>query len=121
MLEETVLGSEAVERLMVSKLTDFWKQLMVTHVVGLTHGTDLTAKSVGVVLALDGLSVGVDVSDHDLNRGVVLGGDQATSGSAVAGDVEVNEDTCLISKARMYFRVSAKEGYAREWKALGRR
>lgn len=71
-----------------------------TYVVGLTHGADLTAEGVGVVLALDGLAVGVDVSDHDLDRGVVLGGDQAASGGAVAGDVKVDEDTCGLARAQ---------------------
>lgn len=93
MLEEAVLGSEAVERLQRQRNDSLLKWLN-TYVVGLAHGADLTAEGVGVVLALDGLAIGVNVGDHDLDRGVVLGGDQATSGSAVAGNVKVNEDTC---------------------------
>lgn len=44
-----------------------------THVVGLALVTDLAAESNGGALALDGLSVGVNVGNGDLDRGVVLG------------------------------------------------
>lgn len=47
-----------------------------THVVGLALRADLAAESNGGALALDGLSVSVDVGDGDLNRSVVLGGDE---------------------------------------------
>jgi hypothetical protein len=65
----------------------------VDRVIGLTHGPNLTAKGNGGTLVLDGLSVGVNVGDGDLDRGVVLGGDQTVGGRALAGDVKVNEDT----------------------------
>jgi hypothetical protein len=48
-----------------------------THVVGLALRADLAAESDGGALALDGLAVGVNVSHGDLDRGVVLGRDQA--------------------------------------------
>lgn len=48
----------------------------VDRVIGLTHRPDLTAKSDSGTLVLDGLSVGVDVGNGDLDRRVVLGGDQ---------------------------------------------
>jgi hypothetical protein len=47
-----------------------------THVVGLALRADLAAESDGGALALDGLSVRVDVGDGDLHRRVVLGGDE---------------------------------------------
>ena len=55
----TGLGSDAVDR-----------------VVRVALGTDTAADGNGGRLALDGLAVGVDVSDLELDRGVVLGGDQ---------------------------------------------
>lgn len=48
-----------------------------THVVSLALRADLAAESDGGALALDGLAFGVNVGDGDLNRGVVLGRDQA--------------------------------------------
>lgn len=81
----------------------------VDGVVGLTLGADLAAereRRVGVQEA----AVGVDIANNDLDRGVVLGGNEAvyrwlsivnrtqstqvrTGRRALAGDVKVNEDT----------------------------
>lgn len=51
-----------------------------THVVGLALLADLAAESNGRALALDGLALGVDVGDGDLDRRVVLGRDEAVWG-----------------------------------------
>jgi hypothetical protein len=56
----TLLGSDSVDR-----------------VVRVTLSPDSSADGNGRRLALDGLAVGVDVGDLDLDRGVVLGRDQS--------------------------------------------
>ena len=55
----TLLGSNSVDR-----------------VVRVTLGSNTTADGNGGRLTLDGLSIGVDVGDLDLDRGVVLGRDE---------------------------------------------
>lgn len=52
----------------------------ITHVVSLALRANLATKSNGGALALDGLSVGVNVGDGDLDRSVVLGRDEAVWG-----------------------------------------
>lgn len=79
-LEETLLGGDAVDGLEAVSPDPIKCVLgtrINTHVVGLALRTDLAAESDGGALTLDGLSVGVNVGNGDLNRGVVLGGDQA--------------------------------------------
>lgn len=49
----------------------------VNGVVGFTHSSHLTAKSDSGTTVLQGNSgLGVDIGDLDLDRGVILGGDQ---------------------------------------------
>lgn len=55
----TLLGSDAVDR-----------------VIAVALGTDTAADGNGGRLTLDGLSIGVNVGDLDLNGGVVLGRDE---------------------------------------------
>ncbi|KAM6532234.1 hypothetical protein FSOLCH5_001663 [Fusarium solani] len=59
----------------------------VEGVVALAHRSDETAEGVGVVLALDGTAVLVDLGNRDLDGAVVLGLDDAVGGAALAGDV----------------------------------
>lgn len=61
----------------------------VEGIVGLTHGADEAAEGVDVVLAGDSTAGLVDLGDGDLDRGVVLGLDDAVGGRALAGDVAV--------------------------------
>ena len=63
----------------------------VERVVGLACPTDETGEGEDGALAGDELALSVDVADGDLDRGVVLGLDQASSGSALARDVKVDE------------------------------
>ena len=57
-------------------LTSLLSSQPVDRVVGLTHASYLTAESDGGG-SLEGLAVSTDVSDLDLDRGVVLGGDES--------------------------------------------
>ena len=52
----------------------------VQRIVALAHRSDETAEGVDVVLALDGTTVLVDLGDRNLDRGVVLGLDDASGG-----------------------------------------
>lgn len=61
----------------------------VQGVVALAHGADEAAEGIGLVLA-GVAAVLVDLADADLDRGVVLGLDDATGGAALAGDVATN-------------------------------
>jgi len=58
----------------------------VDAVVGLAHGADEAAESVGLGLAVES-AVLVDLCDGDLDGTVVLGLDDAVGGAALAGDV----------------------------------
>ena len=58
------------------RLTSLLGSDPVDRVIGLTHASYLTAKSDGG-RGLQGLALGIDVSDLDLDRGVVLGGDES--------------------------------------------
>lgn len=62
----------------------------VQRIVALAHGPYESAEGIDVVLALDGAAVLVNLGDRDLNRGVVLGLDDAVRGAALARDVTVN-------------------------------
>lgn len=61
----------------------------VQGIVGLAHGADEAAEGVDVVLAGDGAARLVNLGDGNLDRGVVLGLDDAVGGRALAGDVAV--------------------------------
>ena len=64
----------------------------VEGVVALTHGADESAK--GVDLVLSGVAaVLVNLADGDLDRGVVLGLDDAVGGAALAWDQTVKNPT----------------------------
>jgi len=63
----------------------------VQGIVALAHGPNESAEGIDVVLALDGTAVLVDLGDGNLNRGVILGLDDAVRGAALARDVTVNE------------------------------
>ena len=58
----------------------------VQGIVALAHGADETAKGVDLVLA-GGAAVLVNLCDGKLDRGVVLGLDDAVGGRALAWDV----------------------------------
>lgn len=62
----------------------------VEGVVALAAGTDETAEGVGLVLA-GVAAVLVNLADGDLDRGVVVGLDDAVGGAALAGHVAVGE------------------------------
>lgn len=67
----------------------------VEGVVALAHGADETAESVDLVLA--GVSaVLVDLSNGDLDGGVVLGLDDAVGGAALAWDETVKSAVLAI-------------------------
>ena len=54
----------------------------VERVVALTHSADLAAEG-ELCGGREGTTVGIDVSDGDLDRGVVLRGDQAVYGRRI--------------------------------------
>lgn len=62
----------------------------VEGVVALTAGTDETAQGIGLVLA-GVAAVLVNLADGDLDRGVVVGLDDAVGGAALAGHVAVEK------------------------------
>jgi len=63
----------------------------VERVVALTHLSDEAGQGEDGGLAGDHATVGIDVSDGDLNGSVILSLDDAASGSALSGDVKVNK------------------------------
>lgn len=63
----------------------------VQSVVGLAHSANEAAEGVDVVLAGDGAARLVNLGDGDLDRGVVLGLDDAVGGRALAGDVAISQ------------------------------
>lgn len=65
----------------------------VERVVTLTELADEARQGEDGRLAGDDATVGIDVSDGDLDGSVVLGLDDAASGSALSGDVKVDEVT----------------------------
>ena len=60
----------------------------VEGVIALTASTDETAQGVSLILA-SVAAVLVDVTDGNLNRGVIVGLDDAVCGAAFAGHVAV--------------------------------
>lgn len=64
----------------------------VERIVALAHGPDKSAEGVDVVLALDGTAVLVNLRNRDLDRGVVLGLDDAVRGAALAWDVTAKRE-----------------------------
>lgn len=67
----------------------------VEGVVGLAAGTDEAAESVG--LALAGVAaVLVNLANGELDRGVVVGLDDAVGGAALAGHVAIKGSTVSI-------------------------
>ena len=68
----------------------------VEGVIALATGADEAAESVGVVLA-GVAAVLVNLADGDLDRGVVVGLDDAVGGAALAGHVAVEEGPRLTS------------------------
>jgi hypothetical protein len=67
----------------------------VESIVALAHGPNETAQGIDVVLALDGTAVLVNLGDRNLDRGVILGLDDAVGGAALARDVTVDEESQL--------------------------
>ncbi|KAK8858709.1 hypothetical protein IAR55_002938 [Kwoniella newhampshirensis] len=67
----------------------------VDRVIRVTLSPDLAADGDGGGLALDGLSVGVNVGDLDLDRGVVLGGDESVCAGRVRRKCETAERICV--------------------------
>lgn len=65
------------------------KNVPVEGVVGVPRLANSTVEGVGDVDTGE-LSLLVDLSDVDLDRGVVLGRDEAVGGRALAGDVKVD-------------------------------
>lgn len=63
----------------------------VERVVALTELADEAGQGEDGRLARDGAAVGVNVSNGDLHRSVVLGLNDAASGGALSGDVKVNK------------------------------
>lgn len=72
-------------------LTAFLLGKTVERVVTLTELTDEAGEREDGRLTGDHATVGIDVSDGDLDGSVVLGLDDAASGSALSGDVKVNK------------------------------
>ena len=68
----------------------------VERVVALAHRPDEAAERVDVVLAGDRAAVLVNRRDRDLDRGVVLGLDDAVGGAALARDVAATANTLAI-------------------------
>lgn len=67
----------------------------VKAVVGLAHGANEAGD--GVDLVVPGVAaVLVNLADAQLDRGVVLGPDDASGSRAFAGDVEVNELAAFV-------------------------
>lgn len=70
----------------------------VEGVVALAHGADEAAEGVGLVLALDGTAVLVDLGDGDLDGAVVLGLDDAVGRRALPRDVATRRKKFLSVK-----------------------
>jgi hypothetical protein len=70
----------------------------VQGVIALATGTDETAEGVALVLA-GVATVLVNLADGDLDRGVVVGLDDAVGGAALAGDVAVRKRK--VSRVRL--------------------
>lgn len=64
----------------------------VKRVVRLTTASNVAAESVGEVVAWDGTSLLVDLSNVDLDRTVVLSLDDSVSGRALSWDVKFDLD-----------------------------
>lgn len=67
----------------------------VEGVIALAAGADEAAKSVGLVLA-SVAAVLVNLADGELDRGVVVGLDDAVGGAALAGHVAVEKEVKLV-------------------------
>lgn len=67
----------------------------VEGVVALAAGTDEAAKSVGLVLA-GVATVLVNLANGELDRGVVVGLNDAVGGAALAGHVAVEREIMLV-------------------------
>lgn len=74
----------------------------VERVVTLTELADEAGQGEVGGLAGDHATVGIDVSDGDLDGSVVLGLDDAASGGALSGHVKVNKVTLLDSGIASY-------------------
>lgn len=72
-LEEAGIGGEGVQ-----------------ESIGLTLDANASAEGELGVLTSVASGDGVNLSDGDLDRGMILGGDQAVSGGALTGDVEID-------------------------------
>lgn len=67
----------------------------VEGVIALAAGTDEAAKSVGLVLA-GVATVLVNLANGELDRGVVVGLNDAVGGAALAGHVAVEREIMLV-------------------------
>ena len=77
-------------------LTSLLSSQPVERVVALTRLANVAREGESRRRALDETTVLVDVTDGDLDGSVVLGLDDAASGGALAGDVEVDEVTLCV-------------------------
>ena len=68
----------------------------VQRIVALAHRSHEAAEGVDVVLALDGTAVLVDLGDRNLDRGVVLGLDDAVGSAALARDIPKEGQSVLM-------------------------
>lgn len=80
----------------------------VQGIVRLAHGTDEAAEGVDVVLAGDGAARLVNLGNGDLNRGMVLGLDNAVGGRALAGDVAIREDCGSAHRVRSWLSFASR-------------
>jgi len=72
----TVTSAKPLTTTIEKPLTTLLGSDTVDGVIAVALGTDTAADGNGGRLTLDGLSIGVNVGDLDLDRGVVLGRDE---------------------------------------------
>lgn len=73
----STLNRQRTTRWRRATLTALLGSNSVDRVVRVTLSSDSTADGNGGGLTLDGLSIGVNIGNLDLDRGVILGGDQS--------------------------------------------
>ena len=83
----TLLGSDSVDR-----------------VIRVTLSSDSSADGNGGRLTLDGLSIGINVSDLELDRGVVLGSDQSVYKFSLHPGNSANSDILVAEQCRGMYK-----------------
>lgn len=73
----------------------------VERVVGFTGSTDGTRDGIGLGLALDDSSVGINIGNVDLDGSMILGIDESAGSRALSRDVQVNDDALVVLHSKI--------------------